>query len=157
MKGRLAKATFALAAALVFVSGPARATESVTFDGVWWQGLTRGEKIVALEGILAGIDSGYSSGWWGGGSYILNAYMTSQQRAAVMNRRFRTLTVESDAERAAAPAFSKTFGTYVDEIDVWYEAHPKRTSVEPVNLLEGCFANKPIISSCDDVGSDLDK
>ena len=37
------------------------------------------------------------------------------------------------------PQFSKAFGVYRDEINVWYEAHPKRTAISPDLLLSTCF------------------
>ena len=151
MKGRLAKATFALAAALVFVVTPARGTVSVSEDGAWWQGLTATEKVVALEGMLAGVDSGYISGHTDGYFYALLTFGVPPSKwegnAAAL----------SDERLAKKPKFSKAFGTYIDEINVWYEVHPKRTSIDPSDLLESCFADKPILPSCDDLGSDLDK
>jgi len=154
MKARFAKASFALAAALVFISTPVGATTSITFDGVWWQGLSSNAKVVALQGILAGIDMGYTSGWYGGDLYVSNTYLTPQQRTAVINQHAKKPLDELDALRAAAPTFSKTFGTYVDEINVWYEVHPKGTGIPPAQLLSGCFADKPDYdpATCDNIG-----
>jgi len=146
MKDRLARASFAIAAALLFASAPVGATTSITFDGVWWQGLSSNAKVVALQGILAGIDMGYTLGWFGGDLYISNTYMTPQQRAAITNQKLKKSLDEVDALRAAAPTFSKTFGTYVDEIDVWYEVHPKMTVIGPAQLLGDCFADNPAYS-----------
>jgi hypothetical protein len=155
MKRRLAKASFALAATLLLAVAPVGATTSVTMDGVWWQGISSNAKVVAVQGILTGIDSGYTSGWFGGDLYIFSTYMTPQQRASITNARVTKSLAEEDALRAAAPTFSKTFGTYVDEIVVWYEVHPKSTSIGPAQLLEECYADKPPLtaSDCDALGN----
>lgn len=135
MKGRVAKATFALAAALVFVSGPARATESVTFDGVWWQGLRQAEKVVAIEGMLAGYDSGYRDGWLAGYYYAVFAY-------AVPFSKLQNATQTWNGMSKKETSFSKPFGTYIDEIDAWYEGHPdKLGTVYTSALLVDCFSD----------------
>ncbi len=39
------------------------------------------------------------------------------------------------------PEFSKTFGIYVDQINLWYKIHPQST-LRPNGLLGMCFADK---------------
>ena len=153
MKARFAKASFALAAALVFISAPVGATTSVTMDGVWWQGLSQGEKLVAIQGLIAGMPMGYASGvtdgWW----EAMNAFKvpTSQRQTA-------TSKFLNGNPLAGKPQFSKSFGVYVDEINVWYEVHPKRTRETPAGLLGICFADKASPpGGCDNLGSDEDK
>jgi len=143
MKGRFAKASFVIAAALVFISTPVGATTSITFDGVWWQGLSSNAKVVALQGILTGIDVGYAAGWFDGDLYVANTYMTPQQTNARLHESFDKTMNGVNALRAAIPTFSKTFGTYVDEINVWYQVHPKSTDILPAKLLLDCFVDKP--------------
>jgi len=143
MKGRFAKASVAIAAAIIFNSTPLGATTSVTMDGVWWQGIPSNAKVIAVQAILAGIDIGHTAGWFDGDSYVANTYLTAQQTNARLKENFNKSMDEVNALRASAPTFSKTFGTYVDEIDVWYEAHPKSTDIGPAKLLNECFADKP--------------
>jgi hypothetical protein len=69
--------------------------------------------------------------------------MTAQQTTARLHESFDKSMKEINALHTAAPSFSKTFGTYVDEIDVWYEVHPKSTDIGPAKLLNECFADKP--------------
>jgi len=148
MKGRLAKAFFTLAAALIFISAPLGATVTLTMDGVWWQSLTQDEKVIAIQGIQAGLSSGYRAGWF-------NAIRTFKVPPKVR------LTPEAAKKLGFVkpPYFSKSFGTYVDELDHWYEVHPKWTYILPANLLRDCFADEPAFSSayCEKLGSSEDK
>lgn len=154
MKRRFARAFFALAVALLFAVAPAGATTSVTMDGVWWQGLSESEKIVAVEGMLAAFDSAYTAGAATGINWAVVAFKVP---AAQVNKATDAIIRE---ELHAGPEFSKTFGVYRDEINVWYEAHPKRTAISPDMLLSTCFADKPSFlpgQTCDDLGSTFDK
>ena len=162
MKSRFAKARFALAAALLFVVAPARATTSVTMDGVWWQELPPNVKVYVVQGMITGLAEGHNSGWADGEKYVRDTYITSsQQRLAILQKETKKLMAGTNAEAANAPVFSKTFGTYIDELDTWYQAHPKRTIIRPIVLLDQCFADNatlPAIGlSCDDLGKDFDK
>jgi len=147
MKRRLAKASFALAAALVFVSAQAGATVTLSMDGVWWQSLTRGEKVVAVQAVITGISTGYALGHSNGWSDTLDI--------------FKLTPTGADARKLGygkPPHFSKSFGTYVDELDLWYEGHSK-TSIGPSALLAWCFDDNPEFSAsvCETLGSDADK
>ena len=146
MKGRFAKASFALAAALVFISAPVGATVTLTMDGVWWQALTHDEKVIAIQGAQAGLFSGYEAGH-------IDSWFEAIRTFKLPSSAFAKLGL------GKPPFFSKPFGTYVDEIDVWYEVHPKRTGIEPAQLLIDCFADKPAFSpaQCENLGSDADK
>jgi len=149
MTCRFAKAFFALAAALVFISAPVGATVTVTMDGVWWQALTQDEKAIAIQGMQAGLFSGYdpghSDGW-------LDAIGT-----------FKVPYTPANAKKLGLgrpPYFSQSFGAYVDELDLWYKVHPKKTSVLPADLLVECFTDKPVFSpaDCEKIfGSNADK
>jgi hypothetical protein len=138
----------------MFAVSPASATTSLTTDGVWWQGLTEREKIIAIEGMLAGFNSAYVQGAATGVNWAIVAFKVP---SAQVNKSTDAII---GAEMNAEPHFSKTFGVYRDEIDVWYEAHPRRTTISPDLLLSTCFADKPSLrpgQTCDDVGSALDK
>jgi hypothetical protein len=150
VKSWLVKVSLALAVALLFAAKPASATTSLTMDGVWWQTLSRDQKIIAVEGMLAGYHSGYGDGWNGGYRYAIRAYNVPLSKSVPL------LTNSLVASATSEPAFSKTFGTYVDEIDVWYEAHPKRTSGFPADLLSRCFADAGPGQFCESYGSAAD-
>jgi len=148
MPGRLAKVSFALATMLMVVSGPVGATVTLTMDGVWWQSLTKNEKIIAIQGIQAGISSGYRAGWF-------NAIGTFKVPPKVR------LTPEAAKKSGfiKPPYFSKSFAAYAHELDHWYESHPQWTDILPTVLLRDCFADEPILSraNCDRLGSNADK
>jgi hypothetical protein len=149
MRSRLVQASVALAAALLFATAPARATTSVTMDGVWWQGLSQLEKVVAVQGIINGIGMGYVLGHTAGrtDTYTLFKIPTETLLSTIQAGR-----VPPDSQNA--PEFSKTFGVYVDEINVWYEAHP-HSSMRPDGLLGMCFADKPVYTMeiCEKMGA----
>jgi len=156
MKGRFAKACFAIAAALVIISAPVGATVTLTMDGVWWQALTHDEKVIAVQGMAAGLFSGYDPAHTDGWFDAIETLKVPFTPANAKKLRFGN-----------PPYFSKSFGTYVDELDAWYEVHPKRTGIEPAYLLIECFADKPRLSAasakiagmptCETLGSDADK
>lgn len=154
MKDRFAKAFLGVAAALLFAVAPARATTSLTMDGAWWQGLSQGEKIVALQGILDGLDSGYDSGRTNGWFEAIHTFGVPFSQVQTASSKF------INDPPPNKPQFSKTFRIYIDEINLWYEVHPKRTTVKPSGLLGYCFVDKPSFSpgaTCDDFGKALDK
>jgi hypothetical protein len=156
MNSRLARASFALVAALVFISAPVGATTTVTMDGVWWQGLAQSEKVVAVQAMIAGLDSGYKLGHSDGVMDALGNLQGSPLTLAAVNNR---LAAAKKIGLGDPPNFSQTFGTYGDEINVWYEVHPKRTSILPADLLALCFDDKPILTpaDCNSMGSNADK
>ena len=53
---------FVFCAALA-TSSSSNATETVTFDGVWWTGLTDSEQIIAVQAMLGGYQQGYNNGF----------------------------------------------------------------------------------------------
>jgi hypothetical protein len=156
MPARLAKASLALAAALLLIAAPVEATTSLTMDGVWWQGLSQGEKVVAVQAMIVGLDSGYKLGHSDGVMDALGNLQGLPLTLAAVNKR---LAAAKKIGLGDPPDFSQTFGTYVDEINVWYEVHPKRTSILPADILALCFDDKPILSpaDCNSMGSNADK
>jgi len=155
MRSRFAKVFFALAAALVFISTPVGASVSITMDGVWWQGLSDREKVVAVEGIITGIGSGYAVGHPDGWTDAVNMLKVSNSQ---IDQFFTKLASGKPVEYLTGPEFSKTFGVYVDEISLWYKVHPN-SSMGPAALLGMCFADKPkfSIEICVTMGSKPDK
>jgi hypothetical protein len=147
MKRQLAEISLAIAAALVFISSPVGATVTITTDGVWWQALSRDQKITAMQGLQAGLTTGYFSG-----------FLDAEIQVS-LGLKLPVATVNKKIETNYQPVFSKSFGTYIDELDVWYEVHPKRTGIEPAQLLGDCFADKPAYGpqDCEKLGSEADK
>lgn len=156
MKSLFSKASFALATTLLFAVAPARATTSITLDGVWWQGLSDREKIVAVQGVLSGIGAGHSVGHTDGWKDAITVFKVSDSQ---INQILNQMSAGKPLPYTKAPDFSQTFGIYVDEINLWYKIHPTRTFVEPGTLLGLCFGDKPVFeaSVCDKFGSDQDK
>lgn len=154
MKSRLVKASFAFAAALVFISVPVGATTTLTTDGVWWQGLSEDEKTFTIEGMVSGYNRGYEAGrsdGWYEAIHVLKVPISEQTAASKF---------ASEPPPPKKPKFSKTVGIYIDEINLWYKTHPKRTSISPSQLLDLCFVDEPLSPTgvtCDDIGKDADK
>jgi hypothetical protein len=145
MKGRFAKASFAIATALVLLSAPVGATTSVTMDGVWWQGLSEGEKVVALQGILAGLSTGYDQAYYDGAFAAMATFKVPVTSSAAIK-----------VPHGTPPDFTKPFGTYIDELDLWYKTYPKAATVYSSYVLVWCFADKPRLSQaeCGKLGTD---
>jgi hypothetical protein len=114
MPGRFAPVAFALATALLIASPPARATTSITMDGVWWQGLSSAQKTVAVQAMMTGIASGYVLGHAKGRT---DTYQLFKIPEPALESAIQAGRVPPDSQNA--PEFSKTFGIYVDELDLW--------------------------------------
>jgi hypothetical protein len=130
-----------IALAIFCISGPmALATESVTFDGVWWRSLSSSEQLVAVQGLLEGYHGGFNDGW-------AAAYVTVALDGNASHKHFATLL---DHRKSNADAvYSKTFGTYRNEITDFYDSHPSLVE-KPLGLFFSCFADNPGMT-CDQV------
>jgi hypothetical protein len=142
-----------LAAVLLFAVVLAGATTSVTMDGVWWQGLSKLEKAVAVQALIDGIST----------EYVLRHTIGRTDTYKLFNVPTQTLLSAIQAGRVPpdsqnAPVFSKTFGIYIDELDLWYKVHSKM-SMTPSHLLADCFSDKPVFeaSICETLGNDTNK
>ena len=122
---RISRTVYTLAVALLVDIAPAAATTTITMGGVWWQGLSDAQKVVAVEAMIDGIGTGYVQGHVKGRA---NAYQLFNVPTDTILKRIQTGQMPPDSQHA--PEFSKTFGVYVDEINVWYEAHSK-TAMRP--------------------------
>ena len=150
---RLIRTIYALATALLVATAPAAATTTITMDGVWWQGLSDAQKVVAVQAMIDGIGTGYVQGHVKGRA---NAYQLFNVPTDTILKTIQAGQMPPDSE--GTPEFSKTFGVYVDEINVWYEAHSK-TAMRPSFLLAECLSDKPVFSMeiCEKIGSDTNK
>lgn len=122
---------------MTFLSTPAGATDAVSFDGVWWTGLSDSEQVVAVEAIIAGFDTGYNDG------YI----------RAALNDNAHYHSTRSTAQLTDDPethqVFSKTFGAYQQEITDFYSAHTKSMTVTVGDVM-ACLSDDPQYT-CDQV------
>lgn len=138
----------ALALTVGFLGTPARATETVTvtLDGVWWQGLDLHDQLLAVQGMIAALD-----------------FKCAMGPNDVLKDGSVQCSHWPDGKPQEVRWFSKPFGTYIDEINAFYVAHPKRpTIILPVTILGQCFADDPFMShlhgySCDSLGSYADR
>jgi hypothetical protein len=107
-----------------FLGGRLSASESVTMDGSWWQGLDPSAKIAAAQGILAGYDGGY---WWCRDRYEESAiYQKAMKANGVAWAR-----LEGDLDgREQLRNFRLTFGTIVDRINSVYRDYPEVQKAE---------------------------
>lgn len=106
---------------------PSGATESVSFDGVWWQQLLSPEKTVAVQGMLVGRDSGYLDGYSAGAGRLFDDpfYKLGLQRSSLADKK----RAEKQYEKIGSYPTDKvgddiTFGTIVDKIDAVYRDNP---------------------------------
>lgn len=118
-----------------------QATEFVTMDGVWWQTLSEHDQITAVKAMLPAIHVGYVSGRVDGFFEAVEAF----RRVIPYNKEEPIIDNWHRTSVSREPEFTHTFGVYIDQINVWFEAHPKRTSSLPADLLFFCLADKPEI------------
>jgi hypothetical protein len=145
-----------LAAAIIFVctigsatfaatANRALATETVTFDGTWWQSLPPQFKIIAVQGMLVGYASGYAGGTWDSEirrtempSYkasrkspditsdsIALAAAKTKARIAIENEDLAETDAEiASIQKAGGIGATLTFATIADKITAAYRDHP---------------------------------
>ena len=101
----------------------ATVTDTVTFDGVWWQSMSRSDKLIAVQGMLVGYDSGY----------LRAATLASDATEGTGTTFFHTLTNQQ-------PGMADlTFGQIVDRIDAVFISHSSLRSKD-VSLFFECAA-----------------
>jgi len=102
---------------IILVTLPASATETVTFDGVWWQSLSRVDKDTAVQGMLAGYVSGYYRAKSDAGDAVFSKAksLTMGQSVGIYN-----LIVSQQP-----PSMNAAFGTIIDRINDLYADHPE--------------------------------
>lgn len=134
-----------LIAALLVAAGvgmlpiAANATETVLFDGAWWQSLTRNEQVLVVEGILVGRGAGWNSGV----SASAQKIMKMPPRRDLPPAESNTL-LDSVLKLFSAPGGARspyTFGTIADRISAVYRDHPRLIDLK-VDVLVDCAAYK---------------
>ncbi|MDE2572629.1 MAG: hypothetical protein KGM44_08930 [bacterium] len=159
--------------AIVGVTAPAGATETIIPDGVWWSQLTRDEQINVVEGEIDGFRSGVGVGVGQElltGTRALVDWLADHKVLAREEKAGRLSTAEFDriqhadiaAEGAAEGAvnarsgptlpnsdFPRTFGSYADAITDFYTDHPD-TATAWVSEVMLCLSTPPV-ASCDAV------
>ncbi len=120
-----------LALFLLMPGSRAIATESVTFDEVWWNDASQDEQTFAIQGAIDAYENGVSDG-------VIHA---------------GTLLGKSDAALRIAdsdgPTFSQTFGYYTSEVNNFYASHPN-ASKATIGVIVSCLADKPFYT-CDQI------
>lgn len=115
-----------IAICVCFVFSPrpsvATVTSTVSFDGVWWQSMSRAEKLIAVQGMLVG----YTAGYVRAASNASDATEGPSQ-----SKFFETLVSQEPAEG------DLTFGQIADRIDQVFVRHPVMR-VRNVSLFVEC-------------------
>ena len=103
----------------------ARATEQtvLTFDGAWWTGLTRAEKLMAVEGMIVGFGAGYGSGTFS--SWLAVFSNRPKTPPANIKALFDKIQKRIVADTTTT-GNDRNFGTMVDELDNHFEGHDDR-------------------------------
>jgi hypothetical protein len=121
-------ALFAIAILLSAGATRSNATEVtyVNFDGVWWQGLTRVDKLLAVQGMLVGYHGGYSDA---GSDTWADCRAAMQLPPSQCDGQMKRLNLQE-------PSFSdRSFGTIADRIDSVYENHPRLVKWRVANFV----------------------
>ncbi len=119
----------ALVLAFVIIA-PAKATDLVSFDGTWWTGLTDVQQLIAIEGLLTGYKEGYNSGYIAAGVNDVNHYHSTRTQAQLTG------------DPSANVYFSKTFGTYQQEVTDFYSQYSSSMTVTVGNVM-ACLSDDP--------------
>ncbi len=148
-KGRGRIFVVLLALVLAIIGTPrASATESISFDRVWWDGLSHAEQINAVEGLIIGYQGGFREG---GAAAVAeldrNSFAAKKTPTAYKTQMSKWLW----SGMRPTPEYTKTFGTYAHQIGDFYRDHPSLAQAT-VDQFFGCFADRPRFSCEDDAG-----
>ena len=116
---------------------PARATEFVSLDGTWWTSLTDEGQLTAIQGILSGYESGYNNGYIAAGVNDVLHYHSTRSGPQLTG------------DPSSSTHFSKTFGTYQQEVTDFYSRFTSSMSVTVGDVLS-CLSDDPQFT-CDQV------
>jgi hypothetical protein len=119
--------------ALGFLVRPALGTEYLNLDGNWWNSLNASAKLSVAEGMTTAYEHGYSDG-----TADAATYATKHLKASLQNTDLAMNMMLSNPN----PAFSKTFGTYVDEISDYYVNNPEMLGKFEVGAIVSCLQDK---------------
>jgi len=123
----------AIALLLLLPLPRAVATESVTFDEVWWNDASQDEQMYAVEGAIDAYENGFSDG-------IIHAAVRFGKSDAAMRM------LQSDDQ-----TFRQTFGFYVSSITNFYATHPG-ASRATIGTIVSCLADKPLYT-CEQIAN----
>lgn len=132
----------------------ASASTTVTFDSVWWNGLSQDEQIVAVEGAIDSYQQGYTNGAIAL-SGTVHDYMLQHVKVSDRDSIATAMYHALDKMPKMTPIFSKTFGTYIHGISDFYSNFPDASKVT-IGGIVVCLADKPE-RSCEQVAKAASK
>lgn len=143
----IAIAVVALAFLIALPIGQVRAGELVTEDGAWWQGLPDGTKVFVVQALIDSIDTTYGIASDATGSLVLQTINADENKpcfalptCARLSLNLTNLLLSRSGK--SAPTFSKSFGTYVDEMNDFYVRHPEFTQWTVTQVMY-CLSDTP--------------
>ena len=111
------------------------AADTVTLDGTWWNSLSQAEKIVAVQGMLAGYSAGYTQRTLD----VIDDTPPSDLKAVKEVLSFRPMRDDTGT--------GITFGSIVARIDAVYDNHPEAVAYSMYDFVH-CAANSRL--NCED-------
>jgi hypothetical protein len=126
---------------LAFEAG--QATEHLSTDGAWWQGLSAYDRVTAVVGLAEGYTEGYSAGYAKGVTTLTNTLSTQSRGAILVDGRYLKVLSSGNV------AMSKAYGSYVDELTDFYTNYPALSDIPAGRILQ-CMVDHPD-HSCDDL------
>lgn len=148
---RMRSALFCAAGASVFLSlafAIGRATTTVSMDGSWWQELSQPARVYVVEGMTDAYESGYIDGARDRSDAVYAVLNPQQSPKSVSSS--ESQRIQNAANSWVMPRYSKTFGSYVNEITDFYANYPNKTNIG-VGALMGCLRDDSP-HSCDEIG-----
>lgn len=153
-----------LLAVVVAVLSLAQAVRSTTVtylttDGIWWEGLSDEDRVVAVQGMLAGFNAGYNNALAQALFDVADTaakktgpFVYSKLSNVEIANRFNGIMKQVQRERPsfAYRAFSKT----ADIITSTYENHPALAKTD-VSVFVACAATNGF--NCDKLAKSLDR
>jgi hypothetical protein len=146
--------------ALSFICGlfvtPAIGLETLVADGTWWQRLTADQKTASVEGMVSAYNFGYVDGRTDQASMdrpFVEFKLKSQKLSSLNYMAEESSWVDSSIGSQWDQNYSKTYKTYTDSIDNFYDNYPDLVKLE-VGALIGCN-NDHAKYTCDEVAKGM--
>ncbi len=112
-------------------------------DGQWWQGVPEAAKISVVQGMISAFYSGYLSGHADATTRASKPITKAWENHEISWSLYQKLwNWESLSVNPGAVEFSKTFETYVHQLDDFYVANPQAIRVN-VGIVLRCLSDKP--------------
>jgi len=126
------------------VSSIASATEALSTDGAWWNGLSTLERAEVMLASTSAYSYGFNHGqvdqFFAATSAIIDSKSLTASQSGGLIAKIKSHTHD--------PTFSaKVIGSYVDSVSNFYSSHPQAMRME-VGELFACVQDAPTIS-CD--------